>query len=166
MVDNWYLIQFKPNAYKVAERNLNRQGFKTFLPLIDVTRRNMCSFKVTTKPLFTGYMFVKIDRIEIDCNKINNTIGVSKLVSFDGQPRALPKELVSELMGRCDADGKILAPEFLRVGDMVKMSNGPFSNFTANVESIDSTKRVWVIMEIMKQPTRTMVPLESLQLII
>ena len=28
----WSVLQFKPNAYKLAEHNLNQQKFKTFLP--------------------------------------------------------------------------------------------------------------------------------------
>jgi len=34
---NWYLIQFKRNSHRIAEQNLNKQGFKTFLPLQEIT---------------------------------------------------------------------------------------------------------------------------------
>ena len=163
-MEQWYLIQLKPNAYNVAKQNLNRQGFTTFLPLIDVTRRNNCKFTVSTRPLFPGYMFVNIENVQVAMNKVNNTIGVSKMLSFDGRPKALPKQLVFELFKRCDSEGKIIAPEYLGTGDMVKVLNGPFANFVANVESIESTKRVWVILKILGQHTRTRMPLDSLQL--
>jgi len=35
----WFLAQFKPNSYRIAERNLVLQAFQTFLPLHDETRR-------------------------------------------------------------------------------------------------------------------------------
>ena len=28
----WSILQFKPNAHKLTERNFNQQKFKTFLP--------------------------------------------------------------------------------------------------------------------------------------
>ena len=35
---SWYVVQFKPNSHKIALRNLQRQGFETFLPMHEVTR--------------------------------------------------------------------------------------------------------------------------------
>ena len=36
---DWFLAQIKPNSYKIAKMNLKRQGFKTFLPMINETKR-------------------------------------------------------------------------------------------------------------------------------
>ena len=35
----WYIAQIKPNSYNSAIRNLERQGFETFLPKMDITQR-------------------------------------------------------------------------------------------------------------------------------
>ena len=35
---SWAIVQFKPNAHKLAERNLNQQGFETFLPFEEITK--------------------------------------------------------------------------------------------------------------------------------
>ena len=56
---DWYLIQIKRNSHRIADRNLNQQGFKTFLPLQDLTSRRGSEFSTSTKPLFPGYMFVR-----------------------------------------------------------------------------------------------------------
>ena len=39
--NSWYIVQFKPNSHKIAVRNLERQGFGTFLPMHEVTRRTL-----------------------------------------------------------------------------------------------------------------------------
>ena len=36
MSKEWFVIQFKPNSHHQAKKNLNRQGFKTFLPLHEI----------------------------------------------------------------------------------------------------------------------------------
>ena len=42
---SWYIVQFKPNSHKIAVRNLQRQGFETFLPMHEVTRRTVVKFE-------------------------------------------------------------------------------------------------------------------------
>ena len=89
-MNQWYLIQFKPNSHRLAERNLQRQGFETFLPMQKITRRKASRFVSDLKPLFPGYMFVSVNSDLAPWRSINSTIGVSKLVSFEGKPKPLP----------------------------------------------------------------------------
>ena len=80
----WHLIQFKPNAHRLAQRNLKRQDFEVFLPMQEITRRKASRFVSDLRPLFPGYMFVGVDSRAAPWRTINSTIGVSRLVSFDG----------------------------------------------------------------------------------
>ena len=163
ILKNWFLLQFKPNAHKLAERNLHRQGFETFLPLQEITGRKKTSFINNLKPLFPGYMFVTFDIQDAPWRKINNTMGVSKLVSFNSYPKPVPIDLVSGLILRCDVSGKLLPPTQLNKGDEVQFLNGPFANFITTVEEIDAQQRVWVLMKFMGRPTRISVNIEGLK---
>ena len=125
-MNQWYLIQFKPNSHRLAERNLHRQGFNTFLPMQKITRRKASRFVSDLKPLFPGYMFVSVNSDLAPWRSINSTIGVSRLVSFERKPKPLPLQLISGLMLRCDASGALLPPKSLNEGDSVEMLTGPF----------------------------------------
>ena len=160
---HWYLIQFKPNSYRLAERNLHRQGFETFLPMQKITRRKASRFVSDLKPLFPGYMFVRVNSDLAPWRTINSTIGVSKLVSFEGKPKPLPLQLISGLMLRCDASGTLLPPKSLNEGDGVEMLSGPFANFIATVGTIDPEQRVWILMDLMGRRTRLKVTTDQLQ---
>ena len=94
---------------------------------------------------------------------INSTIGVSKLVSFEGKPNPLPLQLISGLMLRCDASGALLPLKGLHEGDSVEILTGPFSNFIATVDTIDPEQRIWVLMDFMGQKTRMQVTADQLQ---
>ena len=163
-MNQWYLIQFKPNSHRLAERNLQRQGFETFLPMQKITRRKASRFVSDLKPLFPGYMFVSVNSELSPWRLINSTIGVSKLVSFEGKPKPLPLQLISGLMLRCDASGTLLPPNTLNEGDSVEMLTGPFANFIATVDTIDPEQRIWVLMDFMGQKTRIRVSADQLQL--
>ena len=163
-MNQWYLIQFKPNSHRMAERNLHRQGFQTFLPMQHITRRKASRFVSDLKPLFPGYMFVSGNGELAPWRTINSTIGVSRLVSFEGKPKPLPLQLISGLMLRCDASGSLLPPQNLSEGDSVEMLTGPFANFIATVDTIDPEQRIWVLMDFMGQKTRMQVTTDQLQL--
>ena len=93
-MNQWYLIQFKPNSHRLAERNLHRQGINTFLPMQKITRRKASRFVSDLKPLFSVYMFVSVNSEQAPWRSINSTIGVSRLVSFEGKLKPLPIQLI------------------------------------------------------------------------
>ena len=159
----WHLVQFKPNSHHLAVRNLQRQGFETFLPLQEITRRKASNFTLDLKPLFPGYMFVGVDLATAPWRAINSTIGISRLVSFADNYKPLPLSLVSSLMLRCDEVGKLLPPKTLYAGDSVEVLNGPFANFVATVEKIDAQQRVWVLMEFMGRNSLMQIQPEQLK---
>ena len=163
-MNHWYLIQFKPNSHRLAERNLHRQGLETFLPMQKITRRKASRFVSAVKPLFPGYMFVSVNSELAPWRSLNSTIGVSRLVSFEGKPKPLPLQLISGLMLRCDASGTLLPPKSLSEEDSVEMLTGPFANFIATVDTIDPEQRIWVLMDFMGQKTRIQVTADQLQI--
>ena len=163
-MDHWYLIQIKPNCHRLAERNLHRQGVETFLPMQQVTRRQASRFVTDLKPLFPGYMFIGLSPELTPWRAINSTIGVSRLVSFGGEPKPLSVQLVSGLMLRCDASGTLLPLKSLKEGDRVQLLTGPFANFIATIDAIDPEQRIWVLMDFLGQKTRMQVTADQLQL--
>lgn len=75
----------------------------------------------------------------------------------------MPMDLVSQLMLRCNAKGRLLPPKLLKPGDQVTLTKGPFANFVAEVEKIAPDRRVWVLMEIMGGQTRVAVGADQLR---
>ncbi len=162
---SWFLAQLKPNCVSIAERNLKRQGFRTFLPMEEGTVRRRGRFTPALLPLFPGYIFVSLDTAAAQWRAVNSTYGVTKLVSFGAAPAPVPLDLVSQLMLRCDASGKLLPPKLLKPGDQVRITTGPFAEFVAEVEKIAPDRRVWVLMEIMGGETRVAVKAGHLRMI-
>ena len=165
LMGDWYLIQIKRNSHRIADRNLNQQGFKTFLPLQDLTSRRGSEFSTSTKPLFPGYMFVRIKPDGAPWQKINSTLGVLRLICQNGVPKKVPTEVVSGLISRCDSLGRLLPPTAVHHGDTVEIHSGALANFIATVETIDSKRRIWVLMDIMGQITRVQVASEQVILL-
>ena len=163
-MNHWSLIQFKPNSHRLAERNLHQQGFETFLPMQEITRRKAFRFVNELKPLFPGYMFVNLNTELALWRSIKSTIGVSRIVGCLGNPQPLPKQIVSGLMHRCDASGTLMPTKNLNTGDSVELLSGPFANFIATVDKIDPGQRIWLLMDFMGHKTRMRASADQLQL--
>ena len=160
---DWFLAQVKPNCSHIAQRNLKRQGYQTFLPLEGVTQQRRGQFVTITRPLFPGYIFVAFDAARGLWRSVNATYGITHLVSFGSAPASVPQGLVSRLMKRCGDDGTLLPPKRLQPGDSVVLTRGAFANFVAEVEAITPDRRVWILMDIMGGQTRVQVNADQLR---
>ena len=150
----WFLAQFKPNSHYIAESNLSRQGFETFLPLQEETRRKRGTFTTQMLPLFPGYIFVALDILQGHWRTVNSTYGISQLVSLGRKPKPVPDDLIDQLMLRCDREGKLIPPKDFEPGDQVLLNKGPFTNFVATIDSIAPDQRIWVLIDIIGRQTR------------
>ena len=147
MSKDWFVIQFKPNSHYQAKKNLNQQGFETFLPLHEITSRKASRFVKSTKPLFPGYMFVSFNKTENKWHKIRNTYGVSRLITVNSSLKSIPSTFIDSLMKRYDSSGKLIPIVEMKKGDKVEILEGPFTNFIATVEKYESEQRIWILMD-------------------
>lgn len=161
---HWFLAQMKPNGHQLAQRNLDRQGFRYFLPMQEETRRRRDRFMTLLRPLFPGYIFVAFDPDHGLWRKINSTTGIARLVSFGKSPSPVPAELIDALMARCDQSGKFLQTSALPPGDTVRIGQGPFADFVATVDRLAPDNRVFVLLNLMGRKTRITVAANTLRL--
>ena len=145
----WSIAQIKPNSYNSAIQNLERQGFKTFLPKMEITQRQENKFVVKNVHVFPGYMFVCLDQNIITWTKINSTYGVSKILTFSNKPAEISSDLILELKNRYEINSKSTKKEKLQNGDSIKFFKGPFTDLIAKVESGDEKNRIWILLEAM-----------------
>jgi len=163
MPKEWFILQFKPNAHHQAVKNLNRQGFEVFLPFLDTTSRKASRFISTAQPLFPGYMFIRFDKTKSGWQKINNTYGVSRLITFNSILRSIPNVFIDDMMKRYDLSGKLLPIKKLKKGDQVKILKGPFANFIACIEEYEKDQRIWILMDLMGRKTKIQTNIDALQ---
>ena len=145
----WFIAQIKPNAYKSAIQNLERQGFDTFLPKIKITQRQKQKFIIKSAYIFPGYVFVGFDPSINTWTRINSTYGVSKILAFNKKPSEISIDLILELKNRYEINSNLMSKENLRKGDCIKFFSGPFTDLIGKIESIDENKRIWVLLEAM-----------------
>ena len=81
-MNDWLIIKTKRSKEFWAKENLVRQNFQVYIPLTYRIKKIFNKIKTIKSPLFEGYIFVKIDLSNSRLLKINNTMGVSSIISF------------------------------------------------------------------------------------
>ena len=164
MDNTWYLLQTKPNAYRIAMKNLLRQGCEVFLPMSEVTQRQRQQFQTKTVPLFPGYLFVGLRENKPSWKALNSTYGVSRCVCFDGTVQPIPNQLIHDLKAHCDERDVFRPTPTFSAGDIVEIQQGPFASFLAEIEHLQPDQRVWVLIDILGQKSRIEISDRNLKL--
>ena len=154
----WYLGQLKPNSFERARLNLERQNLQTFMPVREVLVRRGRAAQKVIQPLFEGYIFIGTDPDFSEWKKVNNTYGVSRLVTFGNkEPAPLPIELIEGLKARCGEEEFLLAPDQLNIGDQIRIISGPFAEYVATIETVSNETRLGILFDILGQKKRAVI---------
>ena len=161
--EHWYLVQLKPNGYRLAERNLLCQGFACFQPMARATERRGAQFRPVSRPLFPGYLFVAFDPARAPWRKINSTAGVARLLSLGNVPQEVPRGLIAELRARLDAGGHVNLADNVEVGDRVEIQSGPFAGFFGEVARLAPEARAHLLVDLMGRRAQVTAQLAELR---
>jgi len=145
----WYVVHTQPHNEARAIANLERQGFRTFCPRVRKTVRHARKAVRTLAPLFPNYLFVELDMARDPWRSVNGTYGVVRLIMQGDVPQPVPRGIVEALQARMTDDGVIDWAPTLKIGQSVRISDGPFGEFVGTLEQLDSTGRVRVLLDML-----------------
>ena len=152
----WLVVNTQPNREQLAVRNLVRQQFVTYCPMIVKRINHAGSARFLPRPLFPGYAFVNLDPAVGQWRSILSTVGVRGLVRFGNTPAELDPAFVQSLHER-EEDGVIVRPQVVRpaepyiVGQQVRMNGGPFDGTVATILSLGEKDRLLVLLQILQR---------------
>lgn len=159
----WYLIHTKPLAERLAQANLERQGYSTYLPQVRQSQpcRELREQRVAA--LFPRYLFLRLAIGEQSLQPIHSTIGVSNIVRF-GMRCALVRDVViEELRSRADpiTGMHTLRPStrFAR-GTRVRIKAGPFCGIDGIFERAEGAARVTILLTLLGEERPLQFPSE------
>lgn len=89
--------------------------------------------------IFPGYVLVEMILTEESWYVVRNTPGVTGFVGMGEEPTPLRQEEVNQIIRRMEADAPTIKVNF-RVGELVRIVDGPFNDFRGTVDDIDTNR--------------------------
>ena len=161
---NWYTLRvisgkeskIKENLlFELEFQNLSSEVKDIMVPSENIVEMKEGKKRVKRKVFFPGYILINMSESKEAKYLIENTDGVINFVGPNGEPQALKEHEISRIIGEVEGrDGRevVIAP--YKVGDSVKVTDGPFADFTGFVNEVNNEKqKVKVSVSIFGRPT-------------
>lgn len=161
--ESWYVARTKPRQEAVANDNLKRQGFATYLPKMKVLKRIRRQQVLRMEPMFPQYLFFRPAHEQHSIAPVRSTIGVLNVVRFGHQPALLSAEKLDAISGieARQNESSIEDLSAILPGTRVVVVDGPLAGMEGLVSAV-SAKRVEVLMHLLGSDTRVNLALASL----
>lgn len=161
---NWYVLKcYSGKEKKVREAILleaERAGMKDMIPEVLVPSENIMEMRegkkrVRNKVFFPGYVLVKMEITKESQFLVENIPGVMSFVGAKGNPLPLKPEEIKRVMGEVEKkDGREVMATPFKMGDPVKVVDGPFIDFRGVVQEVNEDKqKLKVMVSIFGRPT-------------
>jgi transcriptional antiterminator RfaH len=118
--------------------------------------------KVEKEVLFPNYLFVHIDQDYTSALSVNYTRGVSRIISFGNKPATVSDRLISQLQDRVNLNEDTMITDLPEKGEHLTILDGSFRGLNAIFSQIDGDSRAIVLITILSQKVKTILPLRSL----
>ncbi|KAA3657815.1 MAG: transcription termination/antitermination factor NusG [Calditrichaeota bacterium] len=148
---NWYALhvlsgheqKVKAHLENEAElAGLSEKIAQILIPSEQVTEMRQGKKRTRNKVFFPGYMLVELELSKETRHLILNTPGITNFVGPRNEPQPLRQDEVDRILGRVDetsAEGRVEIP--FRIGDPIRVTDGPFTDFTGFIEEISEEKK-------------------------
>ena len=148
---SWFAVFTKPRQEQIAKENLERQGFRCFLPMAINPYQRRSKQSPRTEPLFPRYLFINAIPDQQSLGSVRSTIGVSNLVRFGLEFIRVPDCIINDIEKRCNPETGLveLKPLLVSVGDKVKVFDGPFAGIEGIFRERKGKDRALLLMSML-----------------
>ena len=105
---------------------------------------------------------MQFDQDNVSALSVNYTRGVNRIISFGNKPSAVPNELIAQLKQRVDQNNDSMITNLPEKGEQLQVLDGPFRGLNAVFSQIDGDSRAIVLITILSQKVKAVLPLASL----
>ena len=146
MTNKWYAIQVyagSEQAVKRAIENIAKEQHlddkikEVIVPTEDVIEVKQGKKKITQRALYPGYVFALLD-LDLDLwHKIQSMPKVGRFIGESKKPTPLSENDVKVILEKAKQKSAPKPKISFEPGEMVRIIDGPFANFTGVVEEYD-----------------------------
>ncbi len=156
MAKQWYIVHtysgYEQKVKASLEQRAEALGMKdvieqVLIPTEDVVEVREGKKTKSSRKFFPGYVLVKMEMSDEAWHVVKSTPRVTGFVGPGNRPTPLTDEEVERILNQVTVAAKKPKPKLeFRIGETVKIIDGPFSNFTGQVEEINEDRETLKVM--------------------
>lgn len=144
----WYAIHCYSGYENKVKHNLEQRIetmgmadkiFEVIVPTEDEIEVRDGKRRTVERRVFPGYVMVRMKMSEDSWHVVRNTPGVTRFIGMGNRPQPLSPQEVDQILHRMEAEAPKIKVNF-RVGQKVRIIDGPFADFVGLVDKIDTER--------------------------
>ena len=156
---SWFVCHTKPRCEKKFDDLVEREAFAHYLPLIESVRRYGTQKKTFTKPLFPGYVFVRIEPAKK--TRIYQQDLIVRALMVENELLFLRQ--LEDVKAVCASGYEAVLHPLVKKGTHVRVSGGPLNGLEGYVDDPANPQGIVVSVDVLQQGLLVRLPLECLQ---
>lgn len=149
VIPHWYALSTRARHEKKVFEHLQKKGVISYLPLQTFYRRWSDRHKKVQEPLFSCYVFVKMNLNER--LPVLQTDGVVRLVSFNGIPATIPDSQIDAIRTVLEHKRTIEKADYLTPGQKIEVIFGPLKGIRGILAEIKNQQRLVIRLDSIMQ---------------
>ncbi len=121
---------------RIETMNMKDKIFDVVIPTQEEIEVRDGKRRTVERHIFPGYVLINMALSEESWYVVRNTPGVTGFVGMGNSPTPLRPEEVNQIIKRMEAEAPTVKVTF-KVGERVRIIDGPFNDFRGNVSEID-----------------------------
>ncbi len=143
----WFAVWTRSRQEKSAATMLEALGVPHFLPLKSEVRQWSDRKQAVTVPLFSGYLFVRIDLAKDSRLRVLNTSGVAGFVGNQSGPLPIPDHQIEGIRTVLETRVECTVTPLLNEGDCVRVLRGPLAGVEGRLVRSNLSSRLSISIE-------------------
>ena len=151
MAKSWYVVhtysQFEKSVQRALTERILREGMQDkfgqiLVPVEEVVELKLGQKSITERKFFPGYVLVEMEMTDETWHLVKNTPKVTGFLGGSAmKPTPISEKEVQNIMRQMQAGVEKPRPKVLfEVGELVRVKEGPFTDFHGSVENVNYDK--------------------------
>jgi transcription termination/antitermination protein NusG len=151
MAMNWYVVhtysQFEKSVQRALTERIQREGMQDkfgqiLVPVEEVVELKLGQKSISERKFFPGYVLVEMEMTDETWHLVKSTPKVTGFLGGSAmKPTPITAKEVQNIMQQMQAGVEKPRPKVLfEVGELVRVKDGPFTDFNGSVEDVNYDK--------------------------
>jgi len=151
MEKHWYVVhtysQFEKSVQRALAERIQREGMQDkfgqiLVPVEEVVELKSGQKSISERKFFPGYVLVEMEMTDETWHLVKNTPKVTGFLGGSAmKPTPISEKEVQNIMKQMQAGVEKPRPKVLfEVGELVRVKEGPFTDFNGSVEDVNYDK--------------------------
>ena len=143
----WFAVWTRSRQEKSSAAMLEAIGIPHFLPLKSEVRQWSDRRQTVTVPLFSGYLFVRINPARDGRLQVLKTLGIAGFVGNQAGPLPIPDQQIEDIRTVLEKRVECIVLPLLNEGDRVRVMRGPLTGVEGRLVRNNSSTRLSISIE-------------------